>query len=73
MNYVSFQRRNRPQSAPSGTGKRLRADAGEGPVLYKVFVTTADKKGATTDAKVCRRECLVLYDYLYNLWRLTNK
>ena len=24
----------------------------EGPVLYKVFVTTADKKGAGTDAKV---------------------
>ncbi|XP_053384453.1 lipoxygenase homology domain-containing protein 1-like isoform X6 [Mercenaria mercenaria] len=49
---------SRPSSAPSsrytttGSGKKIRADGGEGPILYKVFVTTADKKGASTDAKV---------------------
>lgn len=53
-----FQRRGgRPSSAPSSrhSGKKL-TDVGQGPVLYKVFVTTADKKGASTDAKVIRQE-----------------
>ncbi|KAL4225448.1 Lipoxygenase y domain-containing protein 1 [Mactra antiquata] len=53
---VARRRGGRPSSAPSSrsrvTGKKLKADAGEGPILYKVFVTTADKKGASTDAKV---------------------
>ena len=45
---VILQRRN--QSAP-GYGSRV-TKKGDGPVLYKVYITTADKKGAGTDAKV---------------------
>lgn len=51
---VARRRGGRPSSAPCSrySGKKIKADVGEGPVLYKVFVTTADKKGASTDAKV---------------------
>lgn len=65
-----IQRRARPSSAPmsvsrSGGKQKLKADAGEGPILYKVFVTTADKKGAGTDAKVGNRFLHVWLSYFY--------
>ena len=50
--FLQKRGRLRPSSAPNYGRGSVGVGGKEGPVLYKVFVTTADKKGAGTDAKV---------------------
>ena len=55
--YFQKRGRLRPSSAPTYSRGGVGVGGKENAVLYKVFVTTADKKAAGTDAKV--RNCPV--------------
>ena len=60
-----FQKRGRlrPSSAPTYSRGGVGVGGKENAVLYKIFVTTADKKAAGTDAKV-RKLSIVFIFYL---------
>ena len=62
----TFQSRRRPTSAKSTASSRRAKSPRATDVIYKVAVTTGDKKGASTDARV-RKTGLVLLIYSCNL------
>ena len=61
--YFQKRGRLRPSSAPTYSRGGVGVGGKENAVLYKVFVTTADKKAAGTDAKV-RKLIIALIFYL---------